>query len=193
MFRKKIETFSVHVIKTLLTGAAFTSHAVSEIKVLIFLTHCRVLPVWVLTVFKCSKIRSKVGSFYPWNHTERWISQPIFVGPQSPLDDFKATFWDLCKTYRIWLQQGNMCIAPRAKSIFGPIWVRKCRKNLKNFTDIHSKSIKSAGKRSWTDTLETCPGFFLDKFISRRISVSTTSTLKRKEKWKRWQHGVYAD
>ena len=33
MLHKKIETFDVHVIKTLLTGAAFTSHAVSEIEV----------------------------------------------------------------------------------------------------------------------------------------------------------------
>jgi len=36
MFRKKIVTFSVDVIRTLLTGASFTSHAVSEIEVLNF-------------------------------------------------------------------------------------------------------------------------------------------------------------
>jgi len=42
----------------------------------------------------CSKIlsRSKVGSFWPWNHTEQWISQPIFAGPQSPLDDCSTIF-----------------------------------------------------------------------------------------------------
>jgi len=32
--------------------------------------------------------------FYPWNRTERWISQPVFRGSQSPSDNF-WTFWDL--------------------------------------------------------------------------------------------------
>jgi hypothetical protein len=48
----------------------------------------------VLTVLQ-NWSRSKVGLFYPWNHTEKWISQPIFAGPQSFLDDFRTTFWDL--------------------------------------------------------------------------------------------------
>jgi len=95
--------------------------------------------------------RSKVGQFYPWNHTERWISQPIFAGPQSPLDDFNATFWHLCKTYHLWLQQSNMRIAPGEKSIFGPIWVRKCPKNLKNFPGIHSTVASNRSKAQAQD------------------------------------------
>ena len=119
-------------------------------------------------------LENKVGSFYPWNHTERWISQPIFAGPQSPLDDFQTTFWDLCKTFHVWLQQSNMRIDLGAKSTFGPVWARKCPKTLNFFhmNPFHDRieSIKSAGKRSWRVTLETCPGVLLDKFISRRIS-----------------------
>jgi len=44
MFRKKIETFAIDGIKTLLRGASSTSHAISDFEVF-FLTHCRVLPV----------------------------------------------------------------------------------------------------------------------------------------------------
>ena len=90
MFRKKIATFSVDVIRTLLTGASFISRAVSEIQILIFFWH---IVVFASGGFDSIEVlenwsRSKVGSFYPWNHTERWISQPIFAGPQSPSDDF---------------------------------------------------------------------------------------------------------
>jgi len=41
----KIETFSIDEIRTLLRVASSTSHAVSDFEVL-FLTHCRFLPVW---------------------------------------------------------------------------------------------------------------------------------------------------
>jgi len=39
MFRKKIETLSTNVFTTLLRGAPFTSHAVSEFEVLSFFGH----------------------------------------------------------------------------------------------------------------------------------------------------------
>ena len=54
-----------------------------------------------LEVFE-SWSRLKVGSFYPWNQSERWSSLPIFAGPQSPLDDFRTTFWYLFKTLHVW-------------------------------------------------------------------------------------------
>jgi len=56
-------------------------------------------------VLKCSKIvsRSKGGSSYPWNHTERWISQPIFAGLQSPLDDLR---WGWVFLERTWILSG---------------------------------------------------------------------------------------
>jgi len=50
------------------------------------------------------KIFSKVWTrilFYPWTRTEkRWISQQVFPGSQSPLDNIKK----LCKIFKSWIR-----------------------------------------------------------------------------------------
>jgi len=99
MFRKKSKLFLQMWSGQ---GASSTHHAVSEFEVFLFFGHivvsrfcqCGLESLEVLDNWS----HSKVGSFNPWNHTEQWLSQPIFAGPQSLLDDFRSCFWDICKT-----------------------------------------------------------------------------------------------
>jgi len=56
MFRKKIETFSVDEIRTLLPGTSSTSHAVSDFEVLIVFDTMSCFASVGLRVLRCSKI-----------------------------------------------------------------------------------------------------------------------------------------
>ena len=65
MIRKKIETFSINEIRTLLRGASSTSHAVSDFEVLIFIDTLSCFASVGLRVLKCSKIgrARRMGNF----------------------------------------------------------------------------------------------------------------------------------
>jgi len=66
--------------------------------------------------------------FFPSNHTERWISQPIFPKSQSPLDDFQTTFSDLHKIQHVWLHTSNIYIYVDGPSTtLVPFWGRKLK------------------------------------------------------------------
>jgi len=56
MIQNKIEAFSIDVIRTLLTGTSFTSHAVSEIEVLIFFDTLSCFASVGFESLECSKI-----------------------------------------------------------------------------------------------------------------------------------------
>ena len=64
MFSQKMETFSLHEVRTLLHDASSTSHAVSDFEVF-FLAHCHVFASVGWTVLQCSQVgsRSEVASF----------------------------------------------------------------------------------------------------------------------------------
>jgi len=53
---QKIETFSIHVIRTLLRGASSTSHVVSEFEFFYFLDTLSCFAIVGWRVLKCSKI-----------------------------------------------------------------------------------------------------------------------------------------
>jgi len=107
--------------------------------------------------------RWKVGRFYLLNQTERWISQPFFARPQSPLDDFRTTFWEREREKEIMLFIGKpigrsimisfeifikllmfdssraTCVLLRGQNqILVPSGWGKARKNLKIFVEILS-------------------------------------------------------
>jgi len=65
MFCKKIETFSIDEITTLLRFASSKGYAVSDFEVFIFLTPVRVFASMGLRVRKCSKIghARRMGNF----------------------------------------------------------------------------------------------------------------------------------
>jgi len=93
MFRKKIETFPIDEIRTLLRCASSASHAVSDFEVFIFFDTSSCLASVGLRVLKCSKIghARRMGNFIrEIKLNDEYFSQ-FFVGLQSPLNDFRPT------------------------------------------------------------------------------------------------------
>jgi len=136
MIRKKIGSFSIDMIRTLLRGTSFTSPAVSDFEVFICFRH---IVVFCQCGLEYSKVgsRSKVGSFIPVK--SHWMM------------NISANFWPDGKV--LWMTLGQllkifikfpMFDCSRAlkvllrgqKSCFGPIWVRKGPKKLNMFIGI---------------------------------------------------------
>ena len=172
----------LHILSLLCRAQSIAVHFSDFCRVHFFLDtlSCFASLGWRLKM--CSKIwsRSKVGSFYLWNHTEQWISRPICAGPQILLDNFRSTLFSLISPSSIAAEQYAHCSGGKIT-----FWSHLGEKRLENPENFHGtpsrgciESIKSAGEISQKVGLMICPRHFLETRISRRIYIPKNAILQ---------------